>query len=437
MQPSGKRKIAAVVLALGLVVAFGAFLASDPGEPEIPDDAVAVVEDAPDGTITDEEFDQGLLQAAFNLQLRELPAEDDPQFEQVEQSALANAIQSRWVRGEAEERGITVDDREIDAAFDQIVEEQLGGQKGYEDFLKSSEVGGEPAFDEEAVRDVAELTAISDKLQAEAVPDDTPDVPEQDVERFYDANQEQFEIPETRDVRVVLNPDAAEIESAIEELGADPSPEDWDAVAKKYSTDEATKSQGGLRRDVAEGQNEPALDEEIFGATAGEVVGPVEGESGSYVLQVEEVTEASTTPLDDVRDQIVQTLQQGISSEAITQFRDAFIAKWTSRTLCPEDLVIDLCANAPPPPDSCPSDDPSEREAADEATLDQGCPAPALPRNVINPGTGGLFPGEQPPVLPQGPVKPASEAPAGLPPGATPIGPGGAPPPTGAPPAAP
>jgi hypothetical protein len=153
------------------------------------------------------------------------------------------------------------------------------------------------------------------------------------------------------------------------------------------------------------------------------------------VIQVEEVTEAERTPLSDVREQIVQTLQQGISSDAITRFRDDFIAKWTSRTFCRDDLVIDLCANADPPPDPCPADDEAEQETAEQAVLDQGCPAPALPRNVVNPGTGAVFPGEQLPVLPQGPVKPAAAAaPTGLPPG-VPLGPGGAPPPTGAPPA--
>ena len=441
MQPSGRRKLAALVLGAALVVTFAGFaIAGDIGAPSVPDDAVAVVEEAPDSEITEEEFQEDLRQAAFNLQLRELPPPDDPQFEQVSQQALSAAIQSRWLRGEAEERGITVSERDIDQSFDQIVEEQLGGQKGYRDFLRQSRVDGEPAFTEEAVREVAELTALSDRLQQQALPEEAADVPESEVEEFYEANREQFERPATRDVRVVLNPDAAEIGEAIEELGPDPKSSDWESVARKYSTDEATKNQGGLRRDAVEGQNEPALDEAIFAAETGEVVGPIEGESGSYVIQVEEATESETTPLADVREQIVQTLQQGISQQRVTQFRNAFIGKWTSRTFCGEDLVVPLCANAPPPPDSCQLDDEDEREQADPATFDQGCPAPVAPRSVVNPGTGQVFPGEQLPVLPQGPVKPAAAAPTGLPPGALPLGPDGAPAPggaQGAPPAGP
>ena len=440
MQPSGRRKLAALVLGAALVVTFAGFaIAGDIGTPSVPGDAVAVVEEAPDGEITEEEFQEDLRQAAFNLQLRELPPPDDPQLVQVREQALSAAIQARWLRGEASERGITVDERNVDQSFDQIVQEQLGGQKGYRDFLRQSRVDGEPAFTEEGVREVAELTALSDRLQEQALPEEAPDVPESEVEQFYEANAEQFEQPATRDVRVVLNPDAAEIGEAIDELGSDPQPEDWESVATKYSTDEATKGQGGLRRDVVEGQNEPALDEAIFAAATGEVVGPIEGESGTYVIQVEEATDAETTPLADVREQIVQTLQQGITQQRVTQFRNDFIGKWTSRTFCAEDVVVPLCANAPPPADFCQFDDEDEREQADPASLEAGCPAPVAPRGAVNPGTAQVFPGQQLPVLPQGPLKPVA-APTDLPPGALPLGPEGAPAPggaQGAPPAAP
>ncbi len=58
MQASNKRKIVAVVLGLALVVALGAFVISgDSGDPSIPDGSVALVEEAPDGAITQEEFD--------------------------------------------------------------------------------------------------------------------------------------------------------------------------------------------------------------------------------------------------------------------------------------------------------------------------------------------------------------------------------------------
>jgi foldase protein PrsA len=435
VQRSSKRTVVAVVLGVALVVSLGAFaISGDIGEPSLPDGDVAIVDGAPDGGITEEEFQTALRQAAFNLQLNELPPQDDPQYEQVSQAAISNLIQTRWVRGEAEDRGITVDERDVEQALDSIIQDQLGGQKGYERFLKSSEVDGEPAFTEEDVRDVAELTALSDRLQEEAVPEVTDDnVSDSDVEDYYDTHTDQFATPETRDVRVILNPDEAEIQAAIDELGSDPTPDDWKRVAKEFSTDEATKNDGGLREDVAQGQNEPALDDAIFSSAEGEVVGPIEGDSGSYVIQVEQITPGSTSPFDEVSDQIRETLKQGIQTQQVETFRADFIDKWTARTVCSDDVLVDLCSNAPPAPESCTIDDEQEREQADPQALDAGCPASVQPRPVIDPGTGQVFPGEPVPALPQGPINAAqAEAPTGLPPGATPIGPGGAPaPPTG------
>jgi parvulin-like peptidyl-prolyl isomerase len=430
--PEQKKRLVALVLGVALVVALGAFaISGDIGESSLSDDEVAFVDGAPDGAVTDAGLQTGLEQAAFNLNLREVPPPSDPQFAQVQEAAISNALQGRWVRGEAADRGITVTERDIDQAFDTIVNEQLGGQKGYEKFLEDS------PFDEEAVRDVAELTAISDRLQADALPQEPPVVSDTQVEDFYDANLAQFEAVETRDVRVILNPDPAKIDQARALLEQDDSPENWEKVAKKLSTDEATKNDGGLREDVAQGQNEPALDDAIFSATTGSLVGPIEGDSGSYLIQVETVTPGETTPLEDVADQIRQTLQQGIQSEDVEQFRSDFIEKWTAQTICAEEIAVALCANAPAAPDPCPVDDATELEQADPATVEGGCPAPVLPRNVVNPGTGSLFPGEQLPVLPQGPLKPPLAAPAGLPPGASPLGPGGVPPAgaSGAPPA--
>jgi foldase protein PrsA len=439
------KRLVALILGVALVIVLAGFAVTGSiGNPSVSDGDVAVVDGAPDGEISQEAFDAGLDQAAFNLSLQEIPdPEEQPEeYAQVKEASLSNLIQTRWVRGEAEERGITVSDRDIEESFDQIVEQQLGGQKGYEKFLKDS------PFDEEAVQEVAELSAISSRLQEQALPA-TPEVSESEVQDYYDANSEQFEQPETRDVRVLLNPDEAKVEEARSQLDQDSSEKGWKKVAKEFSTDDATKNQGGLRSGVTQGQNEPALDEAIFSAPQGELLGPITAESGSYLIQVESVTPAQTTPLEEVSEQITQALQQGIQTQATEDFRTDFSEKWGSRTFCADDFVIQLCANAEPPADPCATDDEQEQQAADPAALDQGCPAPAAPRNVILPGTGGVLPGQPVPALPQLPCAwidpqdtesapcapwplskvppPQAEAPGGLP-----IGPDGAPLPQGA-----
>jgi parvulin-like peptidyl-prolyl isomerase len=377
------------------------------------------VDDAPDGTVTVEDFDAALQQTAASQGLREVPAEDDPQYEALKQTAISDLLLSRWVLGEAEERGIEITEREVDEELDSVKQQQFGSEKAFDRFLEQS------GFTLEEARERIELQLISDRIQQEVLPaDQTPDVSDDEVEAYYDENIAQFEQPESRNVRVILTRDQAEAEDALSELQGDDSPKSWARVAKAFSTDEATKNSGGLREAVVEGQSEPALDAEIFSAPEGELVGPFEGESGFYVIQVESITPAQTIPLDESREQISQTIAAADQQAIGENFQQDFQEKWTSRTFCAEDFTTDQCANAPAPPDPC----------TEEVAESQGCDAPVGSRRVFEPGTATVAGGVAPTLVPQGPMTPqgALPSPEGLPPGLQTV-PGGEVPP-GAPP---
>ena len=431
--PVGKTTKRLIALALGaaLVIALGAFaISGDLGDPDVPDGNVAVVENAPNGDITQEEYKTALDRAAFQLNLSKVPPPSNPQYEQIKQSALTTLIQTRWVEGEAADRGIEVSERDVDQQLEQVKKQQLGGEKGYQQFIKQS------PYDADAVREVARLGVISGRVQAEAVSATPPDVSDTEVNEFYQANISQYQQPATHDVREIVNPIQAKVEEAMKILEQDDSAASWKKVAKKYSTDDATKNQGGLRKGVVEGQTDPAIDAAIDKAPLNQLVGPIKAAKGGYyVIEVLNTTPATTTPLSKVSDQIRQTLQQGLQTEAATRFRNSFVSKWTERTFCAEGYVIDICANAPAPTDACPVDDQSERDKADPKTLDQGCEAPVTPRAVVDPGTAVVFPGSQAPVKPQGPQRLTPITPS-FPGGALPLGTPGAPttPSTGAPP---
>jgi parvulin-like peptidyl-prolyl isomerase len=402
-------------------------ISGDLGDPTVPSDDVALVQGVPDGNISKAQYEDGLKQAAFNLNLKQPPPPSDPQFDQVKQSALSNLIQTKWVEGEAQDRGITVTDRDVQQALSQIIQQQLGGQKAYQQFIKTS------PFDADAVRNVARLSVISQRIQSDALPS-APTVSESQIQNYYEANKSQFTTPEQRDVREILNKDQSQVDAARAALAKDDSDASWKKVAAKYSTDDATKNQGGLRQGVVSGQSEQALDNQIFSAPVGELVGPFKGQAGYYLIEVEKTTPEKIQPLDSqLRQQITQQLQQGLQSQASTSFRENFISKWQSRTFCADGYLTDLCANAAPAPDTCPIDDPSERAQADAATLAQGCDAPVTPRAVVDPGTGQVFPGQPAPVKPQGVQTPVSSSPQlpGLPSGVQSIPPTGGAPPSG------
>ncbi len=409
-----------LLIALFVIVA----VAQGIGHPSVPDDAIAVVEDAPDGTVTKAEFDRVLAQTAAGQGLQDVPEPSDPTYQQLADAAEANAILSRWVTGEAAERDIEVSDREVEQQLDQIKTQQFGSEKEFDKYIEDAgfcteeELSTEPLVCQDVIKQV-KLMIISDRIQAAVLPEN-PSVSDEEISAYYEANQTQFRQPETRDARVILTKDEKDANAALAALQEDGSDESYADVAKEFSIDDATKSTGGLRQGVVEGQSEPALDKEIFAAPEGDLVGPFEGDAGFYVIEVQKVTPATTTSLEDATDQIKQTLVAARQQELAQTFQDNFRTKWVARTFCADGYRIDDCSNSEPVANTC----------TEEIAESQGCPAPVQSTRPIAPGTATVFGTAAAPALPQGPITPTPEVPAGATtPGLTPV-PGGAPAPT-------
>jgi foldase protein PrsA len=423
--PSNTKRVAAVALG-GLLVALFVIVAvaQGLGNPEPSGDEIAIVEDAEgdsDVTITQEQLDRALEQTAARQGLQEVPPPEDPQYELLQQAALSDLLLGVWLRGEASERGIEVTEREIDEELQAVIESpDFGSQQAFDRFLEQS------GFTEEEARDRLELGVISNRVQEEILPEEPP-VTEDEIQAFYDENQAQFEQPETRDVRQVVTETQAEAQDALDQLEQDDSAKGWEEVAREFSTDEATKDAGGLREAVVQGQSEGLLDQQIFNAPTGELVGPFGTDTGFYVIQVENVTPAQTTPLSEASENIRQTLVSARQQELAQAFQEDFLTEWTAKTYCAEGFRIDRCSNADPPPDAC----------TEELAETQGCDAPVPSTRPQAPGTTGVFGAPAIQGLPQGPITPAAEQPpGGVPPGLTPL-PGGQAPPGTAPGAAP
>lgn len=400
---SPRRNIALVGLG-ALVVALFAIVAvaQGLGDPSPSGDEIAVVEDAEDGNtvaVTQEQLDTELEVVATRQGLEEVPPEDDPQFEALRDAAFGDLLLVVWVRGEAEERGITVSEEDIDAELDQIKEQQFNGnERRFQRFLEES------GFTEESARERLELQLLSNSIQEDVIPAE-PEVDDAQIEEYYEANPEQFEQPESRNVRVIQTENQEDAQEAFDRLTDDDSQRSWRRVARQLSTDPTTQDVGGLRQGVIEGQNEQALDAQIFTAPEGELVGPFQGEGGHYVIQVEQVTPAQSISLDEARDQIRQTIAGQESQQVAQEFQTEFLERWRARTFCAEGYQIDRCANAEPPPPTCP----------EEQAEEQGCPAPVAAWPVIEPGTANRF--AEPPPRPPGPLTPevpAPEIPEGL-----------------------
>ncbi len=245
----------------------------------------------------------------------------------------------------------------------------------------------------EGARAQVELQLLGDQIQSEVIPQDAPpDISEAQIEDYYEFNKVQFEQPETRDVRQIVNKDEAKVQQAKSILEKDDSAKGWQQAAARYTTDEATQNSGGFRPAVARGQDLPALEEQIYTAAQGELVGPFEVEGTLYLIQVKKSTPAKTTTLDQASKQIEQQLGQGAQQQVAQDFQQDFTAKWTERTVCADDYVVQASART--------SRRPSSRSRA---------AAPVQSTPVVSPGFATVFPGQPIPALPQG--RPSSRRP--------------------------
>ena len=170
---------------------------------------------------------------------------------------MSNLLPERWVAGEAADRGITVSDTEIQTA-QQIKQNSSAARQAVREVARSRRASREAAG--ERIR--LQLIILEQNLQKAVVGADAAErLPGRRSRTSTTPTWPSSQQPETRDVRVILNKDRARSTRRWRSCEKDDSAPTGRRSATKYSTDEATKSNGGLRQGVAKGQSEPALDD--------------------------------------------------------------------------------------------------------------------------------------------------------------------------------
>jgi foldase protein PrsA len=268
-----------------------------------------------------------------------LRAQCRQQNEQLVQQTMGTLIQNLWIEKEAEEQDVSVTDAEVKRQLATTKRQSFPTPKAYDRFLRQS--GMTEADVLERVRIQALAAALTRKIQNSAAP-----VTEAEIQGYYARNREQFAIPERRDVQIILTRTKAQANAAKSAVQGGTS---WAAAARQYSTDAASKATGGVLRGVSQGQQDRAFDQAAFRAKKNELLGPVRGQFGYYLLRVTNVTAARQTPLAEARAQIRTLLEQQGQQEKIGTFIRDFQDRWKGKTNCREGFVVPLCKNAPTP----------------------------------------------------------------------------------------
>lgn len=246
-----------------------------------------------------------------------------PQFEQVAQQIVPQLVDLEVAKAYAQERGITVSEEEVDREIETI-KDQIHQQAQ----AQGQDISREEAFDqalrqaglteEELRRQIRENLPVQ-KVQERVAGDAEPS--RQQVERFYEENKEsQYTTPAQRCVRHILfNKDQEQRAEEVAQQLRDGDGNFAD-LAKEFSQDPGSAEQGGDLGCIGRGETVPNFEEAVFGAGEGEIVGPVETQFGYHVIEVTDVREESTRPLEEVEGEIRQQLASEQRAQEFTEW---------------------------------------------------------------------------------------------------------------------
>jgi parvulin-like peptidyl-prolyl isomerase len=288
----------------------------------VPTNAVAVVGDE---TITKAEFDKLIDQAkgSYKTQKRKFPEAGSQEYEALRGQAMQFLVQRAQFEQEADDLGIKVSDEDVDKRLKDLIKQYFGGSKAkYEKQLKQQ------GLSEDQVRADVQAQLIQEKIYNQVTKEVKVDSAA--IAASYKKNKSQYIQPASRDVRHILVKKKTLADQIYSQLT---SGGNFATLARKYSQDPSSKSQGG-KLTVSRGQTVPPFDRAAFSLEVRAISKPVKTQYGWHIIQpLGKVKKQTVTPLVQVRDairqQLLQDRKQAEMNDWVADVRKDFAKKTT------------------------------------------------------------------------------------------------------------
>jgi peptidyl-prolyl cis-trans isomerase C len=275
-------------------------------------------------TVTKSDFDRA-VQAVEARAGGPIPPD---QRDRVLRGVLDQLIGYKVLAQETKARNIAVPDAEIDARINQI-RGQFPNEEAFTAMLAQRKLTLE-----QVKSDARQDMAISKMIEAE-IAAKIAVKPEQ-VTDFYAKNPDQFKEGESVRASHILiavpkGADAAakaqaraKAEGVLKDVKAG---KDFAALAKEHSADPGSAAQGGDLGFFQQGQMVGPFNDAAFSLAPGAISDVVETDFGFHIIKVGEKKPGRTIPLDDVKPQVEQYLQQMNRQEQTEAFVNGLRAK--------------------------------------------------------------------------------------------------------------
>ncbi|MBV8531026.1 MAG: peptidylprolyl isomerase [Candidatus Eremiobacteraeota bacterium] len=267
---------------------------------------------------------QPISRTAFNGRLENSP---------MARTVLQQMVQETLIEQYAKNNNINVTDAEIDARENQIKANFPSGS--WDEMLKAR------GLTESDVRSALREQIVLDKALKSQVK-----ISPAEVKQNFQQSHAQYDKPDQVSARHILVPNLALAQTIEGDLK---SGQNFADLAKKYSTDTATKDKGGELGSFRRGQMVPAFDKYAFSAPIGKISPPVKSPFGYHIIQVESRTPGKKATLASATPQIEDTLRQQHEAPLIQPFLQSLQQKATISVNDPQFAGL-FPSPAPPAP---------------------------------------------------------------------------------------
>jgi parvulin-like peptidyl-prolyl isomerase len=275
--------------------------------------------------ITRDQLDTRVHQAkcSYDLQKRTFPKAGSSEYQAIQTQILASLVQRIELEQKAPSLDVKVTDAQVDKQLKDLKKQYFGGdEKKYLAELKRQCV-----TDPEVRNDLrANLlsNAVFKKVTAAAK------VTDAQIKDYYDSHREVYTTPQTRVVRHILV--AAKDKALADRLyGELKGGADFATLAKKYSIDPGSKSQGG-ELTITRGQTVPEFDKTAFALATGALSKPIKTQFGWHIIQAEKPAKPrQSTPFAQVKQSIRQQLLQQKRNDALQKWLDGLKKEYASK----------------------------------------------------------------------------------------------------------
>lgn len=209
------------------------------------------------------------------------------------EQVLNSLIIKKIIKLEAKKQNIKVTKDEIQDELDKTIE-NFGSKEAFKNTLEYY------GITEDSLKEDIELNLYVSKLLKSEVK-----ITEEEMKDYFEENKDDFKQEEQVKARHILvenEKTAKEIKQKLD------NGENFEELAKKYSTDTETKEKGGDLGFFSKGEMVKEFEEVAFSLKVGEISNPVKTKYGYHIIKVEDRKEAKEANYEESKEEIREKL---------------------------------------------------------------------------------------------------------------------------------